>query len=236
MGNAIAVNSGAWLNVVGLRKSFGTSQIILDGIDFGAGRGEFVAVVGPSGSGKTTLFRCIAGLTKPDNGSIYLGNTDVLSLRGRERRQISFVFQQFNLVRRLTALENVLAGRLSYVPTWRGWLRQFPRTDVLLALQLLEKVGLLNQAEQRADTLSGGQQQRVAIARALAQDPTLIIADEPIASLDPQASMDVLALLQTICREKNVAVVCSLHQISLAQTYADRILSISQGRIIALSS
>lgn len=149
---------------------------------------ELVAVLGPSGAGKTTLFRCIAGLLKPDSGSVQLDGADIGQYIGRDRRRIAFVFQQFNLVARLTALENVLAGRLGHVPTWRGCLRRFERSDRLLALECLDRVGLLGQATQRSDTLSGGQQQRVAIARALAQQPRLIVADEPVAESRPKFS------------------------------------------------
>ena len=156
----------------------------------------------------------------------------VATLQGYARRRIAVVFQQFNLAIRLTALENVLAGRLGYVPPWRGWLRQFERADRLLALECLDRVGLLAQAQQRADTLSGGQQQRVAIARALAQKPGLIVADEPVASLDPNASAGVLDLLRGIARSEGVAVVCSLHQVPFARAYADRIIGLSHGRVV----
>jgi phosphonate transport system ATP-binding protein len=147
-------------------------------------------------------------------------------------REVAVIFQQFNLVNRLTALENVLAGRLGYVPAWRGLLRRFDRSDRLLALECLDRVGLIELAPRRADTLSGGQQQRVAIARALAQRPTLIVADEPVASLDPNASTGVLDLLHGIARSEGVAVVCSLHQVHLARAYADRIVGLSSGRVV----
>jgi phosphonate transport system ATP-binding protein len=152
--------------------------------------------------------------------------------RGRERRRIAVVFQQFNLVSRLSALQNVLAGRLGRVATWRGWLRRFERQDRLLAYECLDRVGLLDKAAQRADTLSGGEQQRVAIARALAQQPYVIIADEPVASLDPQISSGILELLRGICHRDGVAVVCSLHQLHLAQSYADRIVGLARGKLV----
>ena len=201
-------------------------------VSFAVGEGEFVAVLGPSGAGKTTLFRCMTGLLAPDRGNVTVSGDDIASLRGRARRRIAVVFQQFNLVSRLSALDNVLAGRLGWVPAWRGWLRCFERTDRLFALECLERVGLLDQATQRADTLSGGQQQRVAIARALAQRPGLIVADEPVASLDPSAGAGVLELLRGIARADGVGVVCSLHQVQLARTYADRIVGLSQGRVV----
>jgi phosphonate transport system ATP-binding protein len=192
---------------------------------------EFVAVLGPSGAGKTTLFRCLTGLLTPDQGSIRVDQDDIAHLQGRARRRVAVVFQQFNLVSRLTALENVLAGRLGYVPAWRGWFRCFDRKDKLLAFECLERVGLLAQATQRADTLSGGQQQRVAIARALAQRPSLIVADEPVASLDPNAAGEVLGLLRSITRDEGVSVICSLHQVHFARKFADRIIGLSNGTV-----
>ena len=214
-------------------KAFGSNRAI-DAVSFGVRRGEFVAVLGPSGAGKTTLFRCLAGLIPMDSGSATLADMDVTSLQSRERRRIAVVFQQFNLVNRLTAKQNVLAGRLGHVSAWRGWLRTFTEADQLLALECLDRVGLLAQAEQRADTLSGGQQQRVAIARALAQQPDVIIADEPVASLDPRIGGEILELLRSIChsREQGIAVICSLHQPHFARRFADRVVGLAAGRIV----
>jgi phosphonate transport system ATP-binding protein len=219
------------LSVRGLSKSFHGRAAIED-IEFTASRHEFVAVLGPSGAGKTTLFRCITGLLAADRGTVRIGMSEVTSTMTRRLREVALIFQQFNLVNRLTALENVLAGRLGYVPAWRGWLRRFDRSDRLLALECLDRVGLLELAMRRADTLSGGQQQRVAIARALTQRPTLIVADEPVASLDPSASTAVLDLLQGIAHSEGVAVICSLHQVHLARAYADRIVGLSSGRVV----
>jgi phosphonate transport system ATP-binding protein len=220
--------------VRGAGKRF-NGRAAVEAVSFSARRGEFIAILGPSGAGKTSLFRCLAGLSRLDAGSAYLNGHDIAAFKGRERRHIAFVFQQFNLVNRLSALENVLAGRLGHVPTWRGWLRQFARADVLLALECLERVGLLAQAGQRADSLSGGQQQRVAIARALAQQPDVIIADEPVASLDPRIGAGILTLLREICHTDadGVAVLCSLHQPDFARQYADRVIGLSAGRMVA---
>lgn len=216
------------LTVAGVSKYFGAAAAIKD-VGFVVRAHEFVAVLGRSGSGKTTLFRCIAGLLKPDSGVIRIDSDDIQNLHGRLRRRIAVVFQQFNLVSRLSALDNVLAGRLGYAPAWRGIIRRFTREDRLFALECLDRVGLLDKALQRADTLSGGQQQRVAIARALCQRPSLIIADEPVASLDPNASTGVLELLREIARSGSVGVICSLHQVHLARSYSDRIVGLSHG-------
>jgi phosphonate transport system ATP-binding protein len=223
--------AGVRLEVAGLAKAYNGKSAIED-IGFKVHAGEFVAVLGPSGAGKTTLFRCMTGLLTPDRGTVKAGDLDVEQLRGRERRHVAVVFQQFNLVNRLSALDNVLAGRLGNVPAWRGWVRRFERSDRLLALDCLDRVGLLDKAGQRADTLSGGQQQRVAIARALAQQPDAIVADEPVASLDPKIGSEILDLLRAICHRDGVAVVCSLHQMHFAQAYADRIVGLANGRIV----
>jgi phosphonate transport system ATP-binding protein len=215
----------------GISKAFGGRPALVD-VGVAVRAGEFVALLGPSGAGKTTLFRCLTGLLAPDAGTVRLGRDDVAALRGRARRRIAVVFQQFNLVARLSALDNVLAGRLGHVAAWRGWTRRFERADRLLALECLDRVGLLDHAAQRADTLSGGQQQRVAIARALAQRPSVIVADEPIASLDPTASAGILDLLHGIARADGVAVVCSLHQVQFARTHADRVVGLSHGRVV----
>ncbi len=209
-----------------LSKCMGPRAVI-DGLSFELRRGQCLAVLGPSGAGKTTLIRCLSGQLAPDGGRVTLEGRDVASLDRPHRRRIAVVFQQFNLVGRLSALDNVLAGRLGHLSAWRGLLRRFEPADRLLALQCLERVGMLQQATQRADTLSGGQQQRVAIARALAQQPSVILADEPIASLDPVNGAAVLELLRDIAITEGVAVVCSLHQLDLARQWADRLLAMS---------
>ena len=219
------------LEVEGLGKSYGGRPIIV-GLDLRVHAAEFVAVLGPSGSGKTTLFLCVAGLVIPSEGRIRVLGVDAPDLRLGERHRVAVVFQQFNLIGRRSALGNVLAGRLGHVSAWRGITARFSGEDRLWALECLDRVGMLDHAEQRADTLSGGQQQRVAIARAIAQRPSVVLADEPVASLDPQTSREVLELLRDICRRDGVAVVCSLHQVHLAHAYADRIVGLSQGRVV----
>ena len=220
--------------VDGLTKRYAPDVAALTGVTFDVPAGEFVAVLGPSGAGKTTLFRCLTGLTRPDGGRVRIDGRDIwrgaADLRAA-RRATALVFQQFNLIRRLTALENVLVGRLARVPTWRVILRRFTHADRQLALRCLDTVGLLEKAGVRADQLSGGQQQRVAIARALAQDARLILADEPVASLDPESSATVLASLRSAVAA-GVAVVASLHQVHLAREYADRVVALRAGRLV----
>ncbi|MBN3765816.1 phosphonate ABC transporter ATP-binding protein [Burkholderia sp. Ac-20365] len=205
---------------------------VLHSVSLTVGSGEFVALLGASGAGKTTLLRCVAGLDAIDSGTIEVAGVPVAALRRRARRQVAVIFQRFNLVQRLSALDNVLAGRLGHVNTWRGISRRFARADRLLALESLERVGLLDYAMRRVDTLSGGQQQRVAIARALAQQPDLIVADEPVASLDPGIGAEVLTLLRRCCGEQGVAVLCSLHQVGWAREFADRVVGLAQGATI----
>jgi len=229
--DAIPSLSPERVKIQGLGKRY-EGRIALADVDLAAHAGEFVAVLGPSGAGKTTLFRCIAGLTTPDAGSVRLSDLDITAYHGRQRRGLAVVFQQFNLIGRVSAIDNVLAGRLGHVAAWRGWVRRFEHRDRLIAFECLERVGLLDKAEQRADTLSGGQKQRVAIARALAQQPQVIVADEPVASLDPRISAEILVLLRSICRQDAVAVLCSLHQAHLAREYADRIVGLAHGRIV----
>jgi phosphonate transport system ATP-binding protein len=232
--DAAAVN-GVVVRARGLSKRYPPAVAALSDVSFEVRRGEFVAVLGPSGAGKTTLFRCLTRLTRPDAGSVVVNGRPMSSAEGRAlraaRHDVALIFQQFNLIRRLTALENVLVGRLPQVPTWRVLTRLFARDDRQLALRCLDTVGLLDKAGARADQLSGGQQQRVAIARALAQDAAVILADEPVASLDPESAAGVLACLRSVAAV-GVAVVASLHQVHLATSYADRILALRGGRLV----
>lgn len=205
----------------------------LNRISIDVDQGEFVALLGPSGSGKTTLIRAIAGLIKSTSGEVLIDARKVNLQWGSHRSEIAVIFQQFNLIGRVSALDNVLAGRLGQTSAWRGFFKAFSSEDRLLALECLERVGLLEMAQQRADTLSGGQQQRVAIARALAQRAKIILADEPIASLDSQASHDVMRSLKAITNDKKVTVICSLHQLAFADQYASRIVRMQHGGIIS---
>jgi phosphonate transport system ATP-binding protein len=219
------------LQVEGVSKSFGARKAVA-GVSFTLAKREVTAVLGPSGAGKTTLFRCLTGLLEPNEGRIWFRGAEVARMRAEARRQIAIIFQDYNLVRRLTAFENVLGGRLGHVAPWRGVFRRFERPAKLKAFECLELVGILDHAHDRADRLSGGQQQRVAIARALAQEPRLIVADEPVASLDPASAAGVLQLLQKIARSEGVAVILSLHQVAYARAFADRIIGLAGGRVI----
>ena len=214
-------------------KRYGTT-LALDGVSFVVDPGEFVALLGPSGAGKSTLFRCVTRLVAPDTGLVRVLGRDISALGGQElrlaRRDVGLIFQQFNLIGRLSAMDNVLAGRMGHASTLRVMLRQFTRADRQLALAALDRVGLLERAGQRADSLSGGQQQRVAIARVLAQQARLLLADEPVSSLDPQSAENVLGILRNIARETGIAVVCALHQVDLARRYADRVVALRGGR------
>ncbi|MFG1464769.1 phosphonate ABC transporter ATP-binding protein [Xanthobacter sp. DSM 24535] len=223
------------LELVGVSKMYGTAQALRD-VQFTIRPGEVVALLGPSGAGKSTVFRCISRLVEVDGGQVRVMGRDIASLnRGalrEQRRSIGLIFQQFNLIGRLSARDNVLAGRLGHTPTWRVLARMFRSADRQIALAALDRVGLLDRAYQRADSLSGGQQQRVAIARVLAQQSKLILADEPVASLDPASAENVLNVLREIARERGIAVLCSLHQTDLARRYADRIVALRAGQVV----
>src|SRR5438132_2416228 len=197
--------------------------------------GEFLVLIGLSGSGKSTLLRCINRLVEPTSGRVVLNGQDVTAAAPAElrriRRSVGMIFQQFNLVRRSTVLTNVLTGRLGYISQWQGLLAHFGEEDYRRALINLERVGLRGRAHHRADRLSGGQQQRVAIARALMPEPKIMLADEPVASLDPATSHSVLKYLQQINRE-GMTVICSLHFLSLARTYGTRVIALKAGRLM----
>ena len=208
----------------------------LRGVSRSVAPGEFVALLGPSGAGKSTVFRCLTGLTIPDAGTVSVLGERIDRLRGRElralRASIGLVFQQHNLIGRLSAIDNVLTARLAATPLWRVLARRFRDADRQLALASLHRVGLLEKTYQRADSLSGGQQQRVAIARVLAQQSRVLLADEPVASLDPESARQVLRTLRGIARDQGIAVLCSLHQVDLAREFADRLVGMREGRVV----
>lgn len=224
------------LTVEKLTKSYRQGVIALNEISFEIAPHTFTAILGSSGAGKTTLLRCILQLLQPDKGKVWFQGQDLTACSAKElgqaRAQMATIAQQFNLVRRRSALENCLGGRLQELPLWRCWLGRFPNSLLKEGMAALERVQLLDVAFQRADRLSGGQQQRVAIARALTQRACLILADEPVASLDIKTAHAVLSLLRSLCQEEGLTVICNLHQVELAKQYSDRILGIQAGKLV----
>jgi len=239
------------IDVQGLRKAYGDGDLILKDVSVTFAPGEFVTILGLSGAGKSTFLRCLNRLIEPSGGSISVPRAiledasrgagagemvDLAKASARElrlwRRRVGMIFQQFNLVKRMSVLDNVLSGTLGEANLFASIFRSFPKAERERALRNLDRVGLLDQAYQRADTLSGGQQQRVAIARALMQRPKVILADEPVASLDPKLSVQVLDTLKRVAEEDGITVLVSLHVLDLAKTYGDRIIGFQGGRIV----
>jgi phosphonate transport system ATP-binding protein len=234
------------LEIKDLFKSYNHSTPVLRGVSLRVEQGEFVGIIGLSGSGKSTLLRCINRLVESNAGEILVprsllmpeanhARVDVLKLDATElrllRRKIGMVFQQFNIVKRLSVIENVLSGGLGYQPRLRSTLRLFSDKEKRQALTNLKRVGLLAHAYKRADELSGGEQQRVAIARTLMQEPLIILADEPVSSLDPKLSRVVLDILKRVCREDGITALVSLHTLELTREYADRVIGLSEGQV-----
>lgn len=222
------------IEIRGLAKSYGDHQALCD-VNLSIRPGEFVVVLGPSGAGKSTLLRCINRLIEPTAGDIVVDGTSLSSNR-RDlrllRRNVAMIFQQHNLVKRLSVLKNVLVGRMADLSPILSSLQLFPEADVKIAMHCLEQVAMSHKARNRADALSGGEQQRVGIARALAQQPKFMLADEPVASLDPKTSRIVLNYLKKSCKESNIAVLCNLHQIDYALEFAERVVGLSAGRVV----
>ena len=232
---AQARDAGTAVSLSQVTKDF-TGTRALDKVDLTVPVGQMAAILGPSGSGKSTLLRTLNGLVVPTSGTVRVLDRDVTSSSGGQLRQlrtgVGFIFQQFGLVGRLSVLENVLSGALGRIRFPRAGVLSYPRGLRLEALAHLDRVGLADRAFQRSDTLSGGQQQRVAIARTLMQNPTLLLADEPVASLDPESSASVMSLLLEICQEKGLTVIASLHQVELARGWADRLVGMRHGQIV----
>jgi phosphonate transport system ATP-binding protein len=223
------------LAIENLTRRFGLKTAV-DGVSLSIEPGRFVGVIGRSGAGKSTLLRMINRLEPSTSGRIVSGGVEVTALSGRAlaswRSRCAMIFQQFNLVGRLDVLTNVLIGRINHVPTLRAVLQLWSDEDVALALSALEQLDIAALAAQRADTLSGGQQQRVAIARALVQQPELVLADEPIASLDPRNTRVVMDALQRINRHHGITVLCNLHSLEVARSYCDRVIGMAAGRVV----
>ncbi|MEO8346134.1 MAG: phosphonate ABC transporter ATP-binding protein [Betaproteobacteria bacterium] len=219
-----------------LAKSYVAGKPVLTDIDLGIAAQGITAIIGPSGTGKSTLIRCINRLVEPSAGEILFDGEDLVKLSGASlrhaRRHIGMVFQEYNLVERLTVMENLLSGRLGYVSSWRAWRRKFPPDDIRKAFELLDIVGLTGFAHRRADALSGGQRQRVGIARAVMQEPKLLLADEPTSSLDPKTSVEIMELLAEVGRARGIPVLINMHDVVLAKRFADRIVGMSGGRVI----
>ncbi len=225
------------LKIENLTKVYTPANVrALDNVSFDLPRGQFLAAIGLSGSGKSTLLRCINRLVEPTSGHIWLDDRDITTANPEQlrliRRRIGMVFQHFNLVHRSTVLTNVLAGRLGYTnPAW-SLVNRFPQEDIDKAMFQLERVGIADKAHVRADELSGGQQQRVGIARALMQDPEIILADEPVASLDPVLAHSIMQYLEKINKEEGVTVICSLHFLDLVHRYASRAIALNAGQLV----
>ncbi len=224
------------LEVSALAKRYPTGDEALRGVSLTVGNDEVVFVIGPSGAGKSTLIRCINRLVEPDAGSITLDGLEITTLSPadlrRARRQMGMIFQEFNLVERLTVMENVLSGRLGYVGLWHAWRRRFPPADVAMAFATLRRVGLEGMENKRADALSGGQRQRVGIARALVQRPKILLVDEPTSSLDPKTSEAVMALITELADEERIPALINIHDVPLARRFARRIIGLSAGRVV----
>jgi phosphonate transport system ATP-binding protein len=206
---------------------------ILKNVSFEVEADDFFAIIGPSGAGKSTLIRCINRLVTPTSGRIILYGEDVLTLNSRElrrvRRNIGMIFQEFNLVNRMSVMDNVLSGRLGYVSSARALFRFFSKDDIARALAVLDRVGLTDHVDKRADELSGGQRQRVGIARALMQDPKLLLLDEPTSALDPKISREVMGLIMEIAKEYKVPVLCNIHDVQLAKEFCNKIIGLQDG-------
>lgn len=224
------------LRISGLTKTYRTGDKALNGVTLEIPAGQVVGLIGPSGAGKSSLIRCINRLIEPSEGKVYLNMLDVTGLSRSDlrlaRRRIGMIFQEYALVERLTVMENVLSGRLGYVPFWRSFFRRYPAEYVANAFALLDRVGLTDHADKRADALSGGQRQRVGIARALEQDPELLLIDEPTASLDPKTSRQIMRLIVEICRERNLPAIINIHDVLLAQAFVERIIGLRAGEVV----
>ena len=226
----------AVLRIQGLTKAYKPGVPVLKGIDLDFAEQGMTAIIGPSGTGKSTLVRVINRLVDPTEGAILFKGEDLAKVEGRRlreaRRRIGMVFQEYNLVERLTVMENLLTGRLGYISPFKAWLRKFAQEDIDHAYALLDVVGLASFANQRADNLSGGQRQRVGIARALMQRPEILLADEPTSSLDPKTSVEIMELLRSQGEDNKIPVLVNIHDVELAKRFADRIVGMTGGQVV----
>ena len=219
-----------------LVKRYPTGDEALKGIDLEVPPGQVMALIGPSGAGKSTLIRCINRLVEPTSGRVVLSDEDLTRLGSgalrRARRRMGMIFQEYALVERLSVMENVLSGRLGYVGFWQSYFRRFPQSAIDEAFRLLERVGLDDMVDKRADELSGGQRQRVGIARALIQDPEILLVDEPTASLDPKTSRQIMRLICELCEERQLAAIINIHDVALAQMFVQRVVGLQLGSVV----
>ncbi|MEK9754582.1 MAG: phosphonate ABC transporter ATP-binding protein [Rhodospirillaceae bacterium] len=224
------------LRLTNLVKQYRTGDRALKGITLEVPDGQVMALIGPSGAGKSTLIRCVNRLVEPTSGTVHLNDLELATLNQsrlrKARRRMGMIFQEYALVERLTVMENVLSGRLGYVPFWRSYFRKFPQSDIDEAFRLLHRVGLDHMVDKRADELSGGQRQRVGICRALIQNPELLLVDEPTASLDPKTSRQIMRLIRELCAERKLSAIINIHDVLLAQMFAERIVGLQLGEIV----
>lgn len=219
-----------------LTKRYATGDLAVDNVSLSVPAGQVVGLIGPSGAGKSSLIRCVNRLIEPTEGRVCLQDLELTALSQRQlrhaRRRIGMIFQEYALVDRLTVMENVLSGRLGYVGFWRSFLRRFPKGDIDRAFSVLDRVGLTEHVDKRADELSGGQRQRVGIARALVQEPDLLLIDEPTASLDPKTSRQIMRLIVDLCAERKLAAIINIHDVALAQLFVQRIIGLRKGVMV----
>ena len=233
---AVAETDAPTLRLETLVKQYPTGDRALKGVDLEVPKGQVMALIGPSGAGKSTLIRCVNRLVEPTSGHVFLAGEELTGLGSgalrRARRRMGMIFQEYALVERLTVMENVLSGRLGYVGFWRSFFRKYSQPDIDEAFRLLDRVGLGEMVDKRADELSGGQRQRVGICRALIQNPQLLLVDEPTASLDPKTSRQIMRLICELCEERELAAVINIHDVMLAQMFAQRIVGLRLGEIV----
>lgn len=224
------------LTIESLSKSYRSGDKALTEVSITIPKGQVVALIGPSGAGKSTLIRCVNRLVEPTQGTISLADTQITKLNSSQlrsaRRRMGMIFQDYALIDRLSVMENVLSGYLGYTGFWSSFLRRYPQDVIAEAFRLLERVGLEAFIDKRADELSGGQRQRVGIARALLQNPQILLVDEPTASLDPKTSRQIMRLIKELCAERQLSAIINIHDVSLAQQFADRIIGLKSGQVV----
>ncbi len=224
------------LTITDLEKVYPTGDKALQGVSMEVQGNEVVSIIGPSGAGKSTLIKCVNRLTEPTSGSIVLDDEELTTLSKKElrktRRDMGMIFQEFNLIERLTVMENVLSGRLGYMSSWNAFRRNFDEEDIQNAYEILDRVGVGGMENKRVDELSGGQRQRVGIARAILQRPKILLVDEPTSALDPETSFEVMEMLTEIAREEDIPVLINIHEVELALDYTDRIVGLTDGEVV----